>query len=124
MIGEGADVYSSRMASRLSSSSFISNSLVTMSNVSPPSIASANPEIVNGMRWSVIRSCETDVLVQRAEEKTPWEKGKEEKRTWGKLYVRIFSLRSVPRTWLRRTERRASISALSRRSIRRARRTR
>ncbi|SCZ97170.1 BZ3500_MvSof-1268-A1-R1_Chr4-2g07036 [Microbotryum saponariae] len=69
-----------------------------MSNVSPPSIASANPDMVSGIRWSVNRSC-------------------------GKLYVRIFSLRSAPRTWFLRTDRRASCSICSLRSMRRARST-
>ena len=43
--------------------------------------------------------------------------------TWGKLYVRIFSLRSVPLTCVLRTFLRASISRFSRRSISRARKT-
>lgn len=41
-----------------------------------------------------------------------------------KLYVLIFSDLSVPLTWLRRTSRRSSISAVRRRSSKRERRTR
>lgn len=46
-------IHSIRIDSTPSSWSLISNSLTTISNVSPPSIASSNPLVVIGIRWSV-----------------------------------------------------------------------